>query len=151
MKVLVAALALAGLATAAQAAGVQIDNARIRASLGNVPTSAAYLMITNIGTADDTLLSASCACAAKVVLHRTTTDKGVSRMRTGGALAVPMGGMIMMDPGAEYHLMLTGVKKPIRAGDQVPMTLKFEKAGTITAVFKATGTPGGEAPAQHQH
>ncbi|MEA2966468.1 MAG: periplasmic copper chaperone, partial [Alphaproteobacteria bacterium] len=33
-------------------------------------------------------------------------------------------------PGG-YHLMLQGLKSPLKQGDKVPVTLEFEKAGKV--------------------
>ena len=57
-------------------------------------------------------------------------DGNVMRMRATGALPVPAGGTLTLAPGG-YHVMLLDLKRPLVAGDKVPLRLTFEKAGTI--------------------
>jgi len=49
--------------------------------------------------------------------------------------------------------MLIGLTAPIRAGTQVPMVLRFERAGEVSVTFTATDTPGaaGGGHAHHHH
>lgn len=144
------ALSLLTIAASAAQAEIRVDNARVRASLGSVPTLAAYMTVTNTGKTADRLLTVSCACAAKAELHETVTSNGVSRMRPAGPLAIAAGGTVALEPAGKLHLMLTGVKKPVRAGETVSLSLRFEKAGTVTARFAATDTPEA-VPAGHHH
>jgi hypothetical protein len=51
-------------------------------------------------------------------------------MKRVTSVAVPAGGEVTFKPGS-YHVMLIGLKKPLKAGDAVELHLRFEKAGTI--------------------
>ena len=57
---------------------------------------------------------------------------GVMEMReiTGG-LPVPASGSVELKPGS-YHVMLIGLKKPLKAGETIALTLDFEKAGKVS-------------------
>lgn len=149
MRRLVLGVVLAGLAATASAQGssIHVMQPQIRASLGNVPTAAAYLTLHNRGPADR-LVGASCACAAAVTLHTTVDQGGVARMVEEKTIALPAGGQVAFAPGGR-HLMLTGLKAPLRAGARADIVLRFEKAGAITAAFIATDTPGGGGHAGH--
>ena len=48
--------------------------------------------------------------------------------------------MIEMKPGG-YHIMLMGLAEPLKEGDEVDLTLTFEKAGEV----KVTARVGGVA------
>lgn len=136
---------------AVASAAIVIERPEIRASLGAQPTTAAYLTVRNTGPAADRLVSAACACAASVMTHATTTVNGVSRMSMEDGVAVPARAAVSFAPGGR-HLMLTGVKRPIAAGDRISMVLQFEKAGRITVDFIASATPGmGADASQHHH
>jgi copper(I)-binding protein len=139
-----AALAAASCARAAPA--VSVEKPEVRASLGNTPTAAAYLTIRNRGDAPDRLVGASCACAGMVMAHKTVTAaNGVASMSHEPAVAVPARGTVVFQPGG-LHLMMTGLKAPIRAGQKVTITLRFEKAGTMPVVFTAVDTPSAGRP-----
>jgi copper(I)-binding protein len=52
-------------------------------------------------------------------------------MRMLDKLTIPAGGKLEMKPGGT-HLMLMGLTGPLKAGESLPLTLTFEKAGAAT-------------------
>ena len=50
------------------------------------------------------------------------------------SLPIRPGRAIAFKPGG-YHLMLVGLKAPLKAGEAVEVTLNFEKAGPMTVRF----------------
>lgn len=126
-------LALAGLALAAPAAAqpatLHIEG-WARATVPAQKASAAYLLIHNRGTRPDRLLSASTPAAAQTSLHSTSTRGGVARMRAVGPIPIPAGQRVEMKPGG-LHVMLIGLRAPLRAGQKLPLTLRFERAGVV--------------------
>lgn len=95
-----------------------------------------FLVVTNKGRTADRLVGVASPAAGKVELHTMSMDGGVMRMRpvTGG-LPIPAGGTLTLAPGG-YHVMLIGLKAPLTLGAMVPLTLRFERAGTITVQLK---------------
>jgi hypothetical protein len=74
-------------------------------------------------------------------------DGSVMRMReVEKGLEIPAGGSVTLAPGG-YHLMMMGLKGPLKQGSTVPVTLVFEKAGTID-VELAVEAMGASHPAQ---
>ena len=73
--------------------------------------------------------------AASVELHSMTMDGDVMKMRQVDAIDLPAGQTVELKPGG-YHLMLIGLKAPLKAGDKFPLTLKFEKAGEVIVTVK---------------
>ena len=54
---------------------------------------------------------------------------GVMKMRPlDNGLTIDPGKTVKLAPGG-YHLMMIDLKDPLKQGDTVPVTLKFEKAG----------------------
>jgi copper(I)-binding protein len=51
-----------------------------------------------------------------------------------GGLSIPPGQTITFAPGG-YHIMMMGLKAPLKQGDRVPMTLQFEKAGKVNVTL----------------
>ena len=123
--------ALPALAMAASKPAITTAFAWVRAAPAGATAGAAYLSITNTGSAPDRLIGGSSPVASAVELHEMNMDGGVMRMRpvTGG-LAIPAGRTIALKPGG-YHIMLIGLKAPLTAGTMVPLTLRFEKAGVV--------------------
>ena len=150
-RVLIGILAAAGLALLAfgvaadphqvQVRGLTISERVVRASIGSSPNSAAYMIISNANAVADRLMSASCACAAKVEVHETHEMKGMAGMMTmgtSGPVVIPAHGSVSFRPGG-LHLMLSGLKERLIDRDRQEITLVFEHAGTIKAEFHISG------------
>lgn len=126
-------LALAGLAAAAHSfklGEITIGHPYARTTAPGQSTGGAYLRFENRGP-DDRLLAASTPVAPVVEMHDTQMDGDVMRMRQVAAIAVPTQKAVVLKPGG-LHLMLVGLKAPLKQGDKFPLTLKFEKAGEVT-------------------
>ena len=121
---------------------VQIANAWARETVAGQTSTAAYLTLTNEGTADDRLVSVSAPEPAKASIHVTENSGGVSHMRQmGSGLAVPAGSTIELKPGGT-HVMITGLQAPLRRGETLNLRLRFEKSEdkpTDVRVAPATG------------
>ncbi len=123
-------LAVAGPA-AAQTGAVRVDHPWSRATPAGATAGAAYMTIENVGNADDRLTGVSSDIAATTEIHEMKMADGVMKMRavTDG-LAVPAHGAVALKPGG-YHVMLVGLKKPLKTGETVILTLDFANAGKV--------------------
>jgi copper(I)-binding protein len=126
--ILGAALLLAACAPAG--GGISVSDAWARTSALMDRAGAAYMIIHNSGSEADRLLGASTDAAATVELHETTEADGMMQMAPVAAIEVPAGGQAALAPGG-FHVMLIDLTRELRAGDQVTLTLTFEKAGPI--------------------
>jgi periplasmic copper chaperone A len=124
----------------AQQNGIQIENAWSRAAMAG-RTGVVYLTITDTG-APDRLTAASSPVASKADLHESFTDNGVAKMRDVTTLPVEPGKPLTLAPEG-YHIMLTGLKQPLKQGDTFPVTLSFAKAGQVTATVTVQKAGGG--------
>lgn len=116
-----------------------------RATPNGAKVAGGYLTIENRGSAPDRLLSASTDLAKKLEIHEMALSDGVMTMRpVEGGLTVGPGQAIKFAPGG-YHLMFLELKAPFRQGEQVPVSLKFEHAGEVKALFEVQGV-GAQAP-----
>jgi copper(I)-binding protein len=107
---------------------------------------AGYLEISNAGPKADVLVSISSPIAERVEIHQTRVENGVARMMPLGRLAVPPGAKIVASPGG-IHLMFIELKTPLKAGDRVPATLTFARAGRLKVEFHVSSEP----PAADEH
>jgi periplasmic copper chaperone A len=132
----IAALALLALAPAAWAGGhVVVTDAWSRATPAGAPTAVGYLTIANRGATPDRLMSVDSPAAATVSVHQMSMAGGIMRMRPViGGLEVAPGGSVSLDPNGD-HLMFEGLKRPFKAGEQVPVVLRFQHAGAVRIVF----------------
>jgi periplasmic copper chaperone A len=70
------------------------------------------------------------------------------KMRPVGPLPIAPGKRVTLAPGG-YHIMLSGLKRPLKQGDSFPITLSFAKAGPVTAI--ATVAKGGATMPSMDH
>jgi copper(I)-binding protein len=126
-----------------KAGDLVISQAWSRATPSGAKTGGGFLTIENKGTAPDKLIGASADFAGKIEVHEMTTSNGVMRMRpVEGGLTIDPGKTVKLAP-AGLHLMMMDLKKPLKQGDKLPVTLQFEKAGkvTVTLDVQAVGAP----------
>ena len=142
-------LAVLFAATAAQAQ-VTIEKPWVRATAPGARVGGGYLVIRNPGAAADRLVGASSPAAGRVELHVHVKDGDVMRMREVRAFDVPANGAFELKPGGA-HLMFMELKRPFKEGDTVPVRLKFEKAGEVSAEFHVGRLGGAMAPDAHKH
>jgi copper(I)-binding protein len=133
------------------AGGLQIGNPWARATPKGATVGAGYLTITNKGAEADRLIGGSAAPAARFEVHTTVMENGVARMRQVTGLEIKPGETVELAPGG-MHVMLMGLKQPLRQGQAVKGTLVFEKAGTVAIEFtvQGIGAPtGGQGGHKH--
>ena len=130
---------------------ISIDHPWSRATVAGIPNGAAYFVLKNNGDADDRLLSASSPVANKAELHTHLKDGEVMRMRQVDDVVVPAGGSATFEPGG-LHVMLMGLKAPLEQGSSFPLTLVFDKAGSVSVdvtVDRMGGTKDAHGHDQH--
>jgi len=125
--------------TAEAGKSIRIDHAWSRPAEASA-NGVVYFTIINDGAADDRLLSASSAIAKKAELHVTINDNGVMKMRPVPSVEVKARGRTSLAPGGT-HVMLIGLTQALKAGATFPLSLTFEKAGTVEATV-AVEQPG---------
>lgn len=124
---------------AADPAGITVDKPWARPSIGTAGMSAAYFTITDGGPADR-LVGVSTPIAGSADIHESLEENGVMKMRGVAGVALEPGKPVTFRPGG-YHVMLMGLKQPLKAGDSFPLTLRFEHAAPLTVnVTVHTGT-----------
>lgn len=95
-----------------------------------------FLTITNTGKQTDRLVSATSPAAAQVQIHTVSMTDGIMRMRElPGGLEIPAGATVTLKPGG-FHIMLVGLKAPLKQGTMVPAELRFQRAGKVKINFK---------------
>jgi len=109
---------------------IVVDHPWARATPAGAKTGAAYMTLINNGSAGDRLLGATTPVADKIRFHSVSEDNGVSRMREMHDVAVAPGARVAFSPGG-MHVMLVGLKQPLKEGQTFPLNLTFEKAGKV--------------------
>lgn len=127
---------------------LEIGHPWARATPPTAPTGGGYLSVKNTGTVPDRLISISSPAAQTVQLHEMKMEGNVMRMRElDGPLEIKPGETVTLAPGG-MHLMMMGLKGPLKQGEKVPLTLVFEKAGKIDVELVVVAM--GASPHHHE-
>jgi periplasmic copper chaperone A len=128
---LVLAFGLLGLGIAVAASNqIVVEKAWARATPTLAVTGGGYLTVTNQGPEEDRLLGVTSPLAEKIQFHAMAIDNGVAKMIQLSAIELHPGVPVVFKPGG-IHMMLLGLKRQLKEGETVPLTLMFEKAGAI--------------------
>jgi hypothetical protein len=103
--------------------------------------TAVYMEIRNGSAAADTLIGLQSEAAALVELHESyETDDGMMGMRPASDPTVPARGVKQYRPGG-LHIMIMGLNRDLRAGDEFPLILNFASHGadTLTVPVQVMG------------
>jgi len=142
LAALASSLAVAAFASSASAQDYKLGALEIRqpwtrATPATALSGGGFLTITNTGTTPDRLVAARSTVSSKVEVHEMKMEDNVMKMRElDKGLEIPAGATVALKPGG-YHIMFMGLKAPITKDAMVPVTLVFEKAGSIDVQLKA--------------
>jgi copper(I)-binding protein len=123
----------------AHAADLTVEQPWARATPGRASTGAAYLTLVNRGKEPDQLLGVATPAAAKVELHGYQRSQSaaagahqghVMAMRPVAQIEVKPGETVILRPDG-VHVMLIGLKAPLKEGERLPLTLRFVRAGEV--------------------
>jgi copper(I)-binding protein len=126
-------VAAAGLAWGAD--GPRVEDAWARATIGRSQVSVAYMTVAS--PVADRLVAVETPVAERAELHthRMKSD-GTMEMRGVDAIALKPGESVVLKPNGEYHVMLMGLKQPLKQGESFPMTFVFERGGRREATVR---------------
>ena len=151
MKKLLATLIAAGLVSTASAAGVHVEDGWARSTVEGMKMGGAFMKIHNDEAKQDFLVGGSSPVADRVEVHTHVNDNGVMRMReVKGGIPLEAKGVTELKPGS-YHVMFMGLKKPLKEGEKVPVTLKFKNAKPQTVQLEVKTAPQSGMAHGHGH
>ncbi|MFT6916948.1 MAG: copper(I)-binding protein [Motiliproteus sp.] len=113
-----------GLSSTLIQADVSIEQGYVRASPPGISNGAAFLTLHNSAITPVSLIAARTPAANSAELHNHVEQDGVLRMRQVPEIKIPAQGSISLQPGG-YHVMLMGLKAPLKAGSEMPLMLEF--------------------------
>lgn len=107
---------------------------------------AGFMKINNPTDKIQLLLGAESPAFEKVEMHRTVMEGDMAKMVRQESIEIPAQGQVEFAPG-NLHLMLINPKQPIKAGDTVMITIKFEngKNSPVEFIVRSIDT------ARHSH
>jgi copper(I)-binding protein len=130
-------------AAMAAKANIDVTDAWTKATAGNATTAQIYMHLVSAKD-PDRLVGLEVSNATRIDV-REATDQGAAKGTAAPSVDVPGGGTVNFAPGGR-HLLLTGLKAPLREGESFLLTLRFDKGGSQTAVVKILGTNASGPP-----
>jgi len=133
--------------------GLSITEATAKPPVEGQTTGVGYFTIRNTGDTADKLIAASSPATSSIELHTHREVDGMKRMEKVDGVDAPAGAVIVFQPGG-LHLMMFGFAP---TGEEIPVTLTFEKAGEVLAPFKIVARSAGQGetgkgmPQEHAH
>ena len=124
LGVLIVLCAVTPTTFAAQA--VIVKNAWARATAPGQATAGVYLEI--VSNADAALVAAASPLATSAEMHAMRMEGGVMKMRAVSRIELPAQKTVKLAP-AGVHVMLVGIKQPLREKEKVPLELTIEGSG----------------------
>ena len=124
----------------AEKPAAQLSDARIRLLPGDLPL-AGYFHLTNTSDRQLSLEGAASPTFGMVMMHQSIEKNGTAKMVPVDHVDLAPGGSVDFAPGG-YHLMLMKRNKALKAGDMVPITLRFDHGIEVQAAFKVVPAGG---------
>jgi len=131
---------------------IAVTNAWARETAPAQVNGGGFLTITNNGQADR-LISATSPVTPTVQLHTMSMDGGIMRMRKlADGIPVPAQSVVELKPGG-LHIMFIGLKAPLKPGQTITLTLRFEKAGLVKVAMpvRTISNMGQAMGGEHDH
>jgi len=113
------------LGVSAYAGDIQVEGAWTRATLPGQDMAMVYMSITSKQAA--TLVGVSSAASKTAEMHNMEHKGGMMKMYEVKSISLPANGRLDMSMHG-YHLVLSGLKAPLKAGAIIPLTLNIEMA-----------------------
>lgn len=143
LGVLIACFSLASIAE------VAVKDPWVRATVPHQQATGAFMQLT--ADQEARLVKAESPLAEAVEVHEMKMEHNVMKMRALPEFVLPAQKTVTLQPGG-LHIMLTGLKRPVAAGELVPLTLVFEgrnhRRETLELKVPARSLSGG-APGRH--
>lgn len=130
-------------AAMAAKANIDVTDAWAKASAANATTAQVYLHLVSAKD-PDRLVGLEVSNATRIDV-REPMDTGAAKGNAAPSVDVPAGGTVNFAPGGR-HLLLTGLRAPLKEGESFLLTLRFDKGGSQTAVVKVLAANASAPP-----
>ena len=124
-KLALLAFTVSALAFGTARAEIQISSPQSYETAAGMQVGVALMTFENTGTEADKLVSASSPVCDHIEIHEMSEENGVMKMRAvEGGLDIPAGGKLELSSHS-YHLMLMGLKEPLKSGSTIGVDVGF--------------------------
>jgi len=126
--------------------GISVQNAWVRPTVGEQDATGAYLTITS----EEPLALVGVATPAAEIaeVHEMKMDGDIMRMRMAERIEMKAGEPLELKPGG-YHVMLMALTAPVEVGQEIELSLQFEKADGSKIEMPVKAVAGQNAAGDH--
>jgi copper(I)-binding protein len=129
---------------------ISIGNGWTREIAPGQSAAAVYVTIVNRGEGGDRLVDADAPTAGAATLHSSSSSGGVARMRAiEDGVEIPAHSTIELEPGG-IHIMLTGLKGRLSAGQTLNLRLGFARSGRRSIAVRVVPAAADNVHAEHE-
>ena len=147
-------LLAAGLFSTSALAQVTVLDPWVRATVPNQKASGAFMRVQSATAAR--LVGVSTPVAGRAEIHEMAMESNTMRMRQVDVIALPAGKPVNLASGG-YHVMLFDLKRQLKEGETVPVTLVVQDAAnkkssvTVEAKVQPVTYVAPQAGPMHHH
>lgn len=114
---------------------LMISHPYIRETPPKAPVAGGFMQIKNMGAHSDRLIGGTASFARKVEIHDMSMENNIMKMfQIENGLEIPAGETVTLKPGS-LHVMFMKLQHQMKQGESYPVTLQFEKAGSVDVIF----------------
>lgn len=117
---------------------ILVEDGYARESIPGTTISSAYMTIKNVSATDIRLVSATSTVSDRIELHQHTMVDGLMRMRQRDYVEILANDSTVFQPSG-FHLMIFDLKQPLKAKENIIITLHFDDQSSINVSYKVQG------------
>lgn len=115
-----------------------VENGYARESIPGTSISSAYMTIKNLSAKNIRLIAAASAVSDRIEIHQHTMSDGLMRMRQRDYVEISAQNNTVFQPSG-FHLMIFDLKKPLKAQENIIITLSFDDQSSIDVNYTVQG------------
>jgi copper(I)-binding protein len=128
----------ANVSLASENAKLVVENGYARESIPGTSISSAYMTIKNLSAKNIRLIAATSAVSDRIEIHQHTMSDGLMRMRQRDYVDISAQNSTVFQPSG-FHLMIFDLKQPLKAKENIIITLYFDDQFSIDVNYTVQG------------
>jgi copper(I)-binding protein len=115
---------ISGCLSAQASSNITVESGHIRETIPGTVISSAYMTINNLSSSEISLIKATSDISDRMEIHEHTMENGMMNMQQRPSIKIAGNSRVILQPSG-LHLMIFDLKKPLKDGEIIPITLKF--------------------------
>ena len=130
-----------------QESAISVENSYIKETIPGTTISSAYMMLHNNSNNNIRLVAATSSISQRIEIHEHIMQGDLMKMRQRQYVEINANDCVEFQPSG-YHLMIFDIKKPLKAGETIMITLHFNDQSRIDVNYTVKGL---KRKAHHHH